>query len=352
MGTIAIENAVHVYDAANRKRALHRLAWADEYTRLNQHRFSLDVVEFTATPVPTISGGSGSGAIVDSTTVNSDGEITGVVWDSGGEDYEEDDVLTFTQGTATGTYILLEDDVDSGVLQDLSSKTIDVTRGTKSFPLDPTLHCNLCIDTDKPVRVTFSNADEKTASFIVAGLFVVSLDPSLEGTALIERTRTRSPVWATIEFTAGNSQSTPSATTLTADAPTGASVSGTRLVLPQPAPEGTIGVAAEVWRAGAVIDDVIWNWGIATVNQEVLETTAGGGALNGLLVWLHAPRYLSAQKRSLPTGQFPECEVRVRGVGMYTVDESITTDNWDQISFSTISNQLPTVDFIVASRAA
>ena len=68
--------------------------------------------------------GSGSGAKIQSCVVNSSGQITGVVWESGSSGYATGNVLTFTQGTATATYTLTSSDHSSGVLNNLSGKTI------------------------------------------------------------------------------------------------------------------------------------------------------------------------------------------------------------------------------------
>lgn len=81
--------------------------------------------KFTTTPVPTVSGGSGTGATITSITVNTSGQITGVTWDSGGTGYASGDVIVFTQGELKGRYTLVAADVNAtGVLQNLSGKTI------------------------------------------------------------------------------------------------------------------------------------------------------------------------------------------------------------------------------------
>ena len=88
----------------------------------------LPVREFTATPVPTISGGSGSGATITSITVNASGQITDVVIDDGGSNYAEGDIIIFTQAKTgddyTVPYTLLTADVSSGEIQNLSGKTL------------------------------------------------------------------------------------------------------------------------------------------------------------------------------------------------------------------------------------
>lgn len=95
------------------------------------------VAAFTATPVPTVSGGSGSGATIASITVNADGAITDVTWTSGGTGYAVNDVITFTQGTVTGTYTLVAGDVTAGVLQNFTGKTIAGSAPTATYKTVP-----------------------------------------------------------------------------------------------------------------------------------------------------------------------------------------------------------------------
>ena len=71
-----------------------------------------------------VTGGTGTGASVDTYTVNASNQITSVTWESGSTGYVQGDVLTFTQGSVTGTYTLLTADVSGGVLQNLTGKTI------------------------------------------------------------------------------------------------------------------------------------------------------------------------------------------------------------------------------------
>ena len=83
---------------------------------------------FAASPVPTVTtDGSGTGATVDSFTVNRSGQITSVTWDSGGSGYATGDEITFTQGTVEHDYTLLGADHTSGALNDLSGKTLGGT---------------------------------------------------------------------------------------------------------------------------------------------------------------------------------------------------------------------------------
>ncbi|MXW81710.1 MAG: hypothetical protein F4Z57_22535, partial [Gemmatimonadetes bacterium] len=53
---------------------------------------------FTATPVPMVTGGSGSRAVISQAVVDSQGRITQISWQDGGSDYVTGDVLTLTQG--------------------------------------------------------------------------------------------------------------------------------------------------------------------------------------------------------------------------------------------------------------
>ena len=66
----------------------------------------------------------GTEATIDSITVNDYGQIIAVTWDTRGSGYADGDLMTFTQGSATGTYPLEPGDIVSNVLQDLSSVTI------------------------------------------------------------------------------------------------------------------------------------------------------------------------------------------------------------------------------------
>ena len=95
---------------------------------------------FTATPVPTVSGGSGSDATVDSITVDAQGRITDVVWAAGDADYVAGDVITLTQGAVSATYTLLAADVVAGALQALTGKTLQgvrtvITGATRDIPI-------------------------------------------------------------------------------------------------------------------------------------------------------------------------------------------------------------------------
>ena len=80
---------------------------------------------FTATPVATVDGGTGTGATVATMTVDGSGNITAVTWTSGGLGYVAGDVITFRQGTVFGTYTVLSGDVaGAGILQNLSGISI------------------------------------------------------------------------------------------------------------------------------------------------------------------------------------------------------------------------------------
>ena len=95
------------------------------------HRASAAAGMFTATPVPTVSGGTGTGATIASITVDAQGRITAVTWNVGGTSYATGDVITFTQGSVTATYTLLAADVGGGgTLQNLTGKTITPAAGT------------------------------------------------------------------------------------------------------------------------------------------------------------------------------------------------------------------------------
>ena len=90
--------------------------------------------DFTATPVPVVTGGTGTGAVVGSITVGVNGDITDVTWASGGSGYAANDILTFTQGTVTGSYTVQAGDLTGGVLQTLSGLTIaGMTPGTPEY---------------------------------------------------------------------------------------------------------------------------------------------------------------------------------------------------------------------------
>ena len=91
---------------------------------VDTHALAATAKDFTATPVPVVSGGSGSGAVIASITVDSNGDITSVTWTSGGTGYAANDILTFTQGSVSGTYTLQSSDLSSGVIDNLSGKTI------------------------------------------------------------------------------------------------------------------------------------------------------------------------------------------------------------------------------------
>lgn len=79
---------------------------------------------FTATPVPKVTGGSGTGAAIASITVNASGQITAVTWVAGSSGYATGDVLRITQGRVSVDYTLLGADQSSGVLVTLASKTL------------------------------------------------------------------------------------------------------------------------------------------------------------------------------------------------------------------------------------
>ena len=79
---------------------------------------------FTATPVPSVSGGSGSGAVVGSITVDSNGDITSISWTSGGTGYAANDVLVLKQGATVGSLTLQASHLSGGVLQNLSGLTL------------------------------------------------------------------------------------------------------------------------------------------------------------------------------------------------------------------------------------
>ena len=79
----------------------------------------------TSERTPRVTGGSGTGAAIDTFAVNAQGQITTVGWAAGSTGYETGDVLTFTQGLAVGTYTLLAADRNAmGVLVNLTAKTI------------------------------------------------------------------------------------------------------------------------------------------------------------------------------------------------------------------------------------
>ena len=80
--------------------------------------------DFTATPVPIVTGGSGTGATIASITVDASGDITSVTWTSGGTSYAVGDILTFTQGSVTGSHTLVAANVTAGVLQNFTAVTI------------------------------------------------------------------------------------------------------------------------------------------------------------------------------------------------------------------------------------
>ena len=77
---------------------------------------------------------AGSGAAIDSIAVDAQGRITGITWQDGGSGYAAGDTLTLTQGQGTMTYALLAADIASGVLQDLSGKTL---AGVHTFATTP-----------------------------------------------------------------------------------------------------------------------------------------------------------------------------------------------------------------------
>ena len=80
--------------------------------------------DFTVQPVPIVTGGTGTGAVIASIVVNVGGDITAVTWSSGGSGYVATDILTFTQGDVTGSYTVQTSDLSAGVLDDLASVTI------------------------------------------------------------------------------------------------------------------------------------------------------------------------------------------------------------------------------------
>ena len=84
--------------------------------------------EFNDTAALRVSGGSGTGAMVESVTVNSSGQITAIEWESGSLDYETGDILTLFQDYQIATYTVLAADVTpTGRLRNLSGKTIAST---------------------------------------------------------------------------------------------------------------------------------------------------------------------------------------------------------------------------------
>lgn len=68
--------------------------------------------------------GSGSGLVIDSFTVNADGEITSINFSSGGTGFAAGAFLTFSQGNITGTYILVAADISGGAVQNLTGLSI------------------------------------------------------------------------------------------------------------------------------------------------------------------------------------------------------------------------------------
>ena len=74
--------------------------------------------------LPTLTGGSGEGAVVASITINSAGRITHVTWSDGGSGYAAGDTITLTQGDAIGTYVIQPSEVSSGVLQPINNRVI------------------------------------------------------------------------------------------------------------------------------------------------------------------------------------------------------------------------------------
>lgn len=69
--------------------------------------------------------GAGTGATIDTFSVNALGQITDIAWDDNGSGYSAGDILTITQGGAVATYTVLAADRDgAGRLNDLSGKTI------------------------------------------------------------------------------------------------------------------------------------------------------------------------------------------------------------------------------------
>ena len=84
--------------------------------------------EFNEEAVLRVSGGTGTGATVESVTVNNSGQITAIDWLTHGRDYESGDILTLFQEYQQATYTLLNADVTAnGVLRNLSGKTIAST---------------------------------------------------------------------------------------------------------------------------------------------------------------------------------------------------------------------------------
>lgn len=74
---------------------------------------------------PTVSGGSGSGATIDTWTVSADGAITDITWADAGTGYMGGSDLTITQGTVSATYRLLNADTDNADgLVDFTGKRI------------------------------------------------------------------------------------------------------------------------------------------------------------------------------------------------------------------------------------
>lgn len=94
---------------------------------------------FAETPVPNVSGGSGSGATIASISVNNDGLITTIMWDSHGTGYMEGDIITLTQGTAVGTYELQASDLTGTEIGDLAGLSI---RGRNTNPPSAPLQMN------------------------------------------------------------------------------------------------------------------------------------------------------------------------------------------------------------------
>ena len=107
-----------------------KLRTGDEVTDLSEV-IAIDLYGTHA--VPAVSGGSGTGAVVDSVTVDTDGQITDVVWKSGSSEYATGDILTFTQHDVTGKYTIQDADHSDGVLQDLSEKTIRSSSNRQGF---------------------------------------------------------------------------------------------------------------------------------------------------------------------------------------------------------------------------
>lgn len=67
---------------------------------------------------------TGPGLVIDSFTVNADGEITSVDFSSGGSGFTVGTTLTFSQGDITGTYNLLAGDIIGGAVQNLSEISV------------------------------------------------------------------------------------------------------------------------------------------------------------------------------------------------------------------------------------